>query len=612
MPTGLRSPWHDSGLVILLYLVAALALTWPLARSFGTHLPAVFVPYDALLHVFLLGWGWHGLTTNPLEVFNAPIFFPEVRTLTYMDHMLGEAVLAGPVIEAFGLATAYNSLIIFSFVASAYFAYLLARLYGISRSGSCVAGFLFAFCPYRFSHLGCLNQIQTQFIPLGIYFAARFLRSGRTQHGVWAALTLALQSYFGWYSTFHLLIALMVLLAWEGLREPGRWRRLPWRKAAPWALMAAALMVPSGLPYLLQKLAMPEFERSFEEIVRNSADPVDYLRVNTDNVLARFNPPVGHPWAGFFPGLVATGLAVVALAALGRAQPGPPASEPRRRRTTLRQRARAAARRWGETGYLPVLGVSGLVLSLGPVLQVAGDRVWIPLPYALCYYVIPGFASMRTPGRFAVLVALAAAILAGSGFDAVRRRFPSLGPTFLAATLLVAGALAWSPTLPFVRFPDRASMPPVYGWLAAQPDSLPVLELPILGRERAWGPKEVRRQIYVLYHRKPRLDGTSGFTSNRYQAFRRAMRAFPAREAIRRAYEMGARRLIVHYADYPHGLRDERRRQVEAARDLREVKAFGEDVVYEFEEPVDPGDATPRMEVPRSRVEPRVGGPRAG
>ena len=188
--------------------------------------------------MFLLGWGWHGLTTNPLEVFNAPIFHPEVRTLTYMDHMLGEAVLAGPIIEVFGLGAAYNSLIIFSFVASGYFVYRLARLYGISPSGSCVAGFLFAFCPYRFSHLGCLNQIQTQFIPLGLFFAVRFLRTGRTRYGVGAALTLAVQSYFGWYSTFHLLVALVVLLGWEVVREPGRWRRLPWRKAAPLALMS--------------------------------------------------------------------------------------------------------------------------------------------------------------------------------------------------------------------------------------------------------------------------------------------------------------------------------------------------------------------------------------
>ena len=584
MPDGPKVPMRHSLLVASFYLVASLALTWPLARNFGSHLPAVAIPYDALLHVFLLGWGWHGLTTNPLEVFNAPIFHPEVRTLTYMDHMLGEAVLGGPIIEVFGLGAAYNSLIILSFVASGYFVYRLARLYGISPSGSCVAGFLFAFCPYRFSHLGCLNQSQTQFIPLGLFFAVCFLRTKETRYGVGAALTLAVQSYFGWYSTFHLFVALVVLVGWEVVREPGRWRQIPWKKAALLALMSAALMVPSALPYILQKLAMPEFDRPFSETVRLSADLLDYLRLNSDNILAQIFPRLRPTWAGFSPGFMATVLAAVAIAVVCRGQAKPSPSEPGSGRATLLERARAAIQRWGEMGYFPVLLVSGLVLSLGPFLHVAGHRLWIPLPYALCYYVIPGFSSMRTPGRFAVLVALATAVLAGLGFDALRCRFPRLGTAFLVGTLLAAGALAWSPTLPFVRYSDRASMPPVYDWLAAQPDSMPVLELP--APSTSWeNPIDLRRQMYVLYHGKPRLDGASGFTSNRYMAFRRGMQAFPSPETIVLAYDMGARRLIVHYGDYSPGPRERLRQRVAGAGDLREVASFGQDVVYEIEDP---------------------------
>jgi hypothetical protein len=348
--------------------------------------------------------------------------------------------------------------------------------------------------------------------------------------------------------------------------------------------MSAALAVPSALPYLLQKQAMPEFDRPFSETIRLSADLLDYLRVSPDNILAQLIPTLGGHWVGFFPGLMATGMAAVAIAAVCRAQAKPSPSEPRSGRAALLERARVAIRKWGEMGYFPVLLVSGLVLSLGPILQVAGHRLWIPLPYAVCYYVIPGFSSMRTPGRFAVLVALATAVLAGLGFDALRRRCPRLGSAFLAGTLLAAGALAWCPNLPFAPYSDRASMPPVYGWLAAQPDSRPILELPTPARE--WEDLiHVRRQMYVLYHGKPRLDGASGFTSNRYKAFRRDMQAFPAPETIRCAYDMGARRLIVHYGDYSPGLREEMRRRLEEGKDLREVAVFGQDVVYELDEP---------------------------
>jgi hypothetical protein len=329
---------------------------------------------------------------------------------------------------------------------------------------------------------------------------------------------------------------------------------------------------------------MPEFDRPFSETVRLSADLFDFLRVNSDNILAQLFPALGGRWAGLFPGLVATLLAAVAIAAVRRDHAKLTRSEPRSGRAPLLERARAAIRGWGEIGFLPVLFVCGLVFSLGPFLHVAGHRLPIPLPYALCYYVIPGFSSMRTPFRFAVLVALATAVLAGLGFDALRRRYPRLGFTFLAGALLAAGALAWSPTMPFVPYPDRASMPPVYSWLAAQPDSSPILELPVPAGE-VEGPRDLRRQMYVLYHGKPRLDGASGFTSNRYMAFRRDMQAFPAPEAIRCAYDMGARRFIVHYEDYSPSLREGMQHQLETARDLRQVAAFGQDVVYELEHP---------------------------
>jgi hypothetical protein len=580
------SPMRQSHLVVPFYLVASLVLTWPLARHFDSQLPSVFTSYDALLQVFLLGWGWHGLSTNFLEVFNAPIFYPELRTLTYMDHMLGESVLAGPVIETFGPGAGYNALVILSFVLSGYFTYRLARLFGISRSGSCLAGFLFAFCPYRFTHLGALNQLQTQFIPLGLFFAVQFLRSGRLKYGIGASFTLALQSYFGWYSTFHLLVALALLIGWEVLREGGGWRRVPWRKGVPLALTTAALALPVTLPYLLQRLAMPEFNRPFSETIRCSADLLDYLRVNSENILAWAVPSLGHMF-GFFPGVVAAGLAVVAFVSLYRDTGNIPLSEPRRNRAGLLGRV-LNLRSFGDMGYLLVLGFSGFVLSLGPILQVAGHRLWIPLPYALCYYVIPGFSSMRTPGRFAVLVALAAAVLAGKGFDVLRRRYPQLGSTLLAGTLLVAGVLAWSPNIPFVSYPDRASMPPVYSWLAEQPDSSPVLEVPVPARDGMERPTDARRQMYVLYHGKPRLDGASGFSSNRYNAFRRDIQAFPAEDAIRRAFEMGARRLIVHYGNYAPGRRVGLRRRVENARNLHEVAVFGQDVVYEIVDPWPP------------------------
>ena len=95
--TGERRSLTPSWAVLPAYLVLSLVLTWPLAREFGQAIPAVFGPLDALLQSFLLGWDWYALAHAPARLFHLPIFHPHERALTYMDHLVGEAVAAWPI-----------------------------------------------------------------------------------------------------------------------------------------------------------------------------------------------------------------------------------------------------------------------------------------------------------------------------------------------------------------------------------------------------------------------------------------------------------------------------------------------------------------------------------
>ena len=67
------------------YLVATLAVTWPLARAFRTALPAVFNSIDPLLQTFILGWDRHAFATGLLRVFDAPIFRRPRSMSRFMD-----------------------------------------------------------------------------------------------------------------------------------------------------------------------------------------------------------------------------------------------------------------------------------------------------------------------------------------------------------------------------------------------------------------------------------------------------------------------------------------------------------------------------------------------
>jgi hypothetical protein len=53
---------------------------------------------DPLFSIWRLSWVAHQLPRDPLHLFDANIFFPELRTLAYSDAMLVPALLAAPFI----------------------------------------------------------------------------------------------------------------------------------------------------------------------------------------------------------------------------------------------------------------------------------------------------------------------------------------------------------------------------------------------------------------------------------------------------------------------------------------------------------------------------------
>jgi hypothetical protein len=457
--------------------------------------------------------------------------------------------------------------------------YRLVRLFGVSRAGGFVSGLLFAFGPYRWCNMANLNLLQTEFIPLGIWFAFRFAWRRRARDLVAAGTVLAVQSYFSWYYTFYLGTALALLAVHQIALGSARWRELAGRRSLATALLTLTLLLPGLYPYLKQRASMSGFGRSLGMTAYWSADLLDYLKTNVENrTLGRIPGLSGDQ--PYFPGLVAVMLAWLGLRALVRGEaPGRGsalASVDVARAATVR-----AVRRLGDGGYFIFLGLAGFVLSLGPVLRVAGHRLWVPLPYAVLYFTVPGFSSMRASGRYAVLVLTATAVLAGLGYERLRRRARAawtglLFPAAIAAALLFACSVPW----PMVRFPLRDAIPSVYAWLARQPGDLVVLDLPVPAREADEGEREVTRQIYAIYHGKALVDGVSGFVPPRHRVFREVMQRFPAPEAVRAAAERGTQIVIVHYGDWEPGAGERRRREAERAPGLRKVAEFGADVAY--------------------------------
>src|SRR5690349_21952869 len=160
----MRTPGRATFLVAAGYLIATLLYVAPLLPRWDREVPRFRSGFDVPFQAFLVAWGWDAVRHHPLALFDAPIFYPERRTLTYMDHLLGEVVVAAPLLVITrSVASAYNFLVALTYFLSAWFTYRLGRALGLTRAGAFLAGLLFAFSTYRLTNIDFLNQLQTQF-----------------------------------------------------------------------------------------------------------------------------------------------------------------------------------------------------------------------------------------------------------------------------------------------------------------------------------------------------------------------------------------------------------------------------------------------------------------
>ena len=394
----------------LMYALAACAFTWPLVLHPHSLFGAMDPTGDPSLYLWTLGWDLHTLASHPAwlltgRVFNAGIFFPAPLTLAYSDHLLLQAVALWPVYAVtHDLIFCYNVLLIGSLVAAALAMHVLARALTGSEAAASVAGLIFGFAPYHFTHLLHVQLQALYFLPLSFFFLHRLFAAERRSDTIALGVVTALQTissvYYGVIGTIGLACATVVLMAATGRITD--WRLL--RRGVAAAALALLVAAPWSIPYL--RVARDAGGgRTLYEASNGSAVLSSYLQAPATNLVygrtgwlrpgARAPLPFKDgPEQALFLGFVAMLLA--AAGALAAPQ-------------GLKRIAAVYA----------VLAVVGFVLSLGP----NGIRA----VYAALYGALLGMAAIRASARFSVLTLLGVAMLAALAVRALELRRPRIG-----------------------------------------------------------------------------------------------------------------------------------------------------------------------------------------
>ncbi len=402
-------------IILALYTLLAMGLTWPLTLYLPTHVPGEATwAFDESTFVWNMWWLKHSLLTLGQSLFHTDYtFFPLGIDLTTYTFNLFNAAFGLPLQLALSLPPASNLTLLFSYISSAYGMFLLS-LYLLPRHtprsmapdlAAFIAGAGFAFSASRMMYvaLGHYNFVTIQWFPFYTLFLLQTLRRGRLKDGLLAGIFAALCLYAELtYSVFLLFLSVFIFMAEAARQKWSIFRR--WPGLAMLIATAAMLTAPFILAVLPNFLDPAYAEPGWGEGLKLSADLVGLFS------LTPLHPLAGVDWLDELRAVIAgtgrfadantlfLGYGVLALALLGFAT---------HRKTT---------RVWFWSA------VSFTILSLGPLLTINGKNrftldgleVTFPLPFALLHY-LPILSANRVPNRFAIPLTLALAVLVGFG-----------------------------------------------------------------------------------------------------------------------------------------------------------------------------------------------------
>jgi hypothetical protein len=500
---GLRWPQRCRRLAVLVLAFSALtaAVTWP----------QVVNPYsvpdlgDPLFSIWRIAWVSHQIVRDPLHLFDGNMFYPERLTLTYSDSVIVPALMGAPFFwMGVHPVLVYNALLLSGFVLSGVAMFLLVRALTGRIDAAAIAGIVFMLYPYRFEHFPHLELQMTMWMPLALWAVHRTMAAGRLRDGLAAGLMFALQMLSSLYYGLFLAVYLVPVGAalWLARGRPAR----PLIALAAGSVLALVLISPVIYAYTANKAMVGD--RGVPAVQFYSAEGADYLKPHFRSLIYGRWSEGGHPERQLFPRVMPVVLAGIAL--------------------------------W------PPLSVARIAYTLGLVAAIDGSFGLNGAYYPLLYTYISPYRALRAPARFAILVGLTLAVLAGYGASCFAQRWPRYAAPFavLSAVLIVLEAI---PRMPLERVWDTP--PPVYRSIAGEPGAV-LAEFPMPTSPLTY-PLDTRYLYFSTFHWHPIVNGNSGHTPKSYEELIERQREFPSDSAIEYLKERRVDYVAIHGAFLP-------------------------------------------------------------
>ncbi len=436
--------WKLHLAVLLAYLGLAILLTWPTVAHLSTHLPGDGGDDPAI--AWNLWWLKYSLLNHPQNPLSSDfMFYPLGINLAFYTLTTLNALTALPLLLNFGVVTASNLHLWFSFTLGGYGVFLLVRYLGqgdrewrsrgvgewrgqrplsppLPRSSTpllpCIfAGLIYAFASSKLFYvsLGQFNIASAHWIPFAVLFFIKAMRQPRNWR--WPALSALFLTLQAWTEMTYASFLLIFMAIWaildfgftiydlrfarkQRIADSGQPANSHSLFTIHYSLFIIIILFLLGISPLLATM-LPDMLKEGDFLVVGGG----FADAFSADLFGFFIPTMRHPLLG---GLVAKtgisnydkgqhiylGYTLLALAGLG----------------LWANRRRRMAWVWAAAAFLFAW------LSLGPEIIFNGHNTHIPGPFVILQH-LPFFKCNRYPSRYSVMLLLSLAPLAALGVE---------------------------------------------------------------------------------------------------------------------------------------------------------------------------------------------------
>lgn len=531
--------WLMKFVAFLIFLLCGIYIFSPLVFN----LTGTVTGYgDNFIYVWIHTWIINSITSGNLSsIFTTNIFYPfqigpassDPNIITALFSLIPYLITKEPIITI-------NFPTISALVLSGFSIYLLSYKLTKDYLASILSGILIVLSPAYLSFFAHLQVFFIALTPLSLLYFIKFNESQKLKHFLISLIFLLLQIYNNFMAGYFILFSYLIIFFFNYINDKEKSLSLITKKSLFIFISALILAIPVMIPYFKVSKEFG-YVRSIKDTVHFAIQPEDLLYTSGFSKLQPIlntlpiheNPQNGE----VKPGFLGTVFSILTLICFIYAF-----KNLKRINVNL-------------NSFLSI-SLLGLILSLGPVLHLGRQTVHepflIPLPYALFYYLVPGFQGFRNTARWEMLFIVGASIVIAIVLSKLLSKI-NIKKKMLIYSFLIIGCIIevgfpiiWSP------IPKVSEFPPEHKWLNTISKDDVYLEMPIYNWNMSeYATIELWRLYFSTINFRRTVNGGGGFTPEPWQKMTFDLDAnFPSNKTISELKKMGVDFVIIHKDQY--------------------------------------------------------------